>query len=600
MKACQLLSESCGWPLTVFLTPAGKPFYAATYIPKKNRFDRIGLLELIPRVKQLWTEEHNSLTQLANSINEAIASSLLFLPGDDMKPADLDAAFQAYSRAFDREFGGFGSGLKFPKPLNLLYLLRYRHRTGSAESLAMVKKTLNAMRHGGIYDQLGYGFHRYATDPRWRLPHFEKMLYNQALLILAYTEAYQVTADKDYAETAREIIYYVQSRLTAENGVFYSAEGADSEDEEGRYYLWSLKEIKATLNKKEAAAAANFFHLSDKGNFINPVTGRETGKNVLYIGQADIDEEEFEVIRKKLFQQRNIRPRPELDDKVLTDWNGLMIVALAKAAKVFEQPEYGQAAQKAATFILKNLRTQEGNLLHRWREGSAGLDGTAADYSFLIWGLLELYSWDFDSSWLADALNLTEVLFNNFWDEKLGGFFLTGINEKSLLPQIKENIDNAVPSSNSIAMLNLLTLSRLTGDPTFAEKASFIDRLLSGRAKGAEFGFPMFLSATDFALAPSQEVVIVGRRGSEDTELLLKTLRTGYFPNAVVLFKPAGEQPAAISRYAGFTEFMHAINNRATAYVCTNFTCSFPTNDPAVMLKNLTGIIEKTGQTDNQ
>ena len=593
MKACHILSPSCGWPLTVFLTPAGKPFYAGTYIPKENKFGRLGLLELIPRVKQLWAEERNSVMKSADSINAAIVSTTIQLPGGDMEAHQLDAAFQAFSNDFDLEYGGFGQSTKFPKPLNLIFLLRYWHRTGNSHSLAMVEKTLAAMRQGSIYDHLGYGFHRYATDLMWRLPHFEKMLYDQALLVLAYVEAYQATAKEKYAITAREILHYVLEGMTASNGAFYSAESADSEGEEGKFYLWSLEEIKNTLNREEVTEAVKFFHILEKGNFIDPLSGYKTGENVLYIEQTNVQKDSFEQIRKKLFLEREKRPRPERDDKLLTDWNGLMIAALARAARVLDQPEYGEAARKAALFILHNLRSEEGKILHRWRKGQAGIEGTAADHSFLIWGLLELYSWDFDSKWLTYALGLTDDLFKDYWDKQLGGFYLTVEREKSVLPRIKENIDTALPSSNSVAMLNLLKLSRLTGNHAFEDKAAKISRLMSSRVKGSELAFPMLLTALDFGLAPSQEVVIVGKKNSADTNLMLKALRKGYFPNAVVLFKPTQEQTPLINNYANFIEYMYAIDNKATAYVCINFKCNFPTTDPARMLDALTSIAEK-------
>ena len=598
MKACHLLSPSCGWPLTVFLTPAGKPFYAGTYIPKENRFGRLGLLELIPRVKQLWTEKRASVLKSAESINAAIVSSTIQLPGVDIKASRLDAAFRAFSMAFDQEHGGFGRSTKFPKPLDLIYLLRYWNRTGNSEALAMVEKTMTAMRKGGIYDHLGYGFHRYATDLMWRLPHFEKMLYDQALLVLAYVEAYQATAKEEYATTAREILHYVLTYMTATNGAFYSAESADSEGEEGKFYLWTAGEIKKTLDRKEAAAAIKIFHIREDGNFIDPVIGRKTGENVLYIDQDIGQKDTFERIRGKLLLERNKRVRPELDDKVLTDWNGLMIAALAKTAQVLNQPEYGEAAKNAALFILQNLRSKDGKLLHRWRNGQAGLEGNAADYSFLTWGLLELYSWDFDSKWLKFALGLTDDLVKDYWDNKLGGFYLTAEKENSVLPRIKENIDAALPSSNSVAMYNLLKLSRLTGNHTFEDKAAKISRLMSSRVKDSEIAFPMLLTALDFGLAASQEVVIVGKRNADDTNRMLMALQKGYFPNAVVLFKPTEEKKPQINNYANFIEHMYAVDNKATAYVCTDFKCNFPTTDPAKMLDDLNSISKKRTQIE--
>ncbi len=587
MKACHLLSPSCGWPLTLFLTPEGKPFYAGTYIPKENRFGRLGLLELIPRVKELWTQENDSVLKSADSINAAIISSTIQLPGGDMDATYLDAAFQAFLQDFDAQYGGFGSSTKFPKPQNLLFLLRYWHRTGNKDALAMVEKTLTALRQGGIYDQLGHGFHRYATDPMWRLPHFEKMLYDQALLVIAYLEAYQATAKEEYAATAKEILDYVLRDMTAKDGAFYSAESADSEGEEGKFYLWSAAEIKNILGQQEAARVNSVFHIKEDGNYIDPVAGKKTGQNILYIEEAAGKITGLEGMRNKLLAARNTRPRPERDDKVLADWNGLMIAAFARAAQVFAEPEYGETAKRAAQFILDNLRSQDGKLLHRWRQGRAGLSATAADYSFMTWGLLELYGWDFDATWLQLALGLTDDLIENYWDEKLGGFYLTTDNKKSKLPRIKETIDTALPSSNAVAMYNLLKLSRLTGNHIFAEKGAKISRLVSSRAKDSPLAFPMLLGALDLALAPSQEVVIVGEQNAAGTKQMLKALRQNYFPNAVLLFKPAGEKKPEIISYANFIEFMYAVDNKATAYVCINFKCNFPTTDPAKMLQSL-------------
>ena len=597
MKACYLLSPSCGWPLTLFLSPDGKPFYAGTYIPKENRFGRLGLLELIPRVKQLWAEERGSVQKSADSVNAAIVSSTIQLPGNDMDFGKLDGAFRIFASDFDGEYGGFGRSTKFPKPLNLLYLLRYWHRTGNREALAMVEKTLSAMRQGSIYDQIGYGFHRYTTDRLWRVPHFEKMLYDQALLILAYLEAYQATAKEEYAATAREILGYVLTHMTAENGGFFSAESADSEGEEGRFYLWSTAEVKKTLAPAEAEAVVRIFHMTDDGNFVHPVTGQKTGLNILYRESPPDQNDAFDNIRKKLLAARNKRPRPELDDKILTDWNGLMIAALARAAQVLAAPEYGAAAAKAAGFLLSSARTADGRLLHRWRAGhTAGLAGNAADYSYLTWGLLELYAWDFDAKWLAHALELTDTMIRDFWDDTLGGFFLTPDNSKSMLPRIKESIDTALPSSNAVAMNNLLKLSRLTGKHEFEEKADGINKLMSPRVQENQLGFPMLLAVLESALAPSQEVVISGIKGAEDTKRMFDTLRKSYFPHAVVLFKDAGVNAPEINRYADFVEFMNAVDKKATAYVCTDFKCNFPTTDPAKMLEELTSISTKKKQ----
>ncbi len=594
MKACQLLSPSCGWPLTLFLSPDGKPFYAATYIPKENRFGRTGLLEIIPKVKELWAGERESILKSAASINAAMLSATVQLPGSSMDMAQLDTALNAFTESFDTENGGFGRNAKFPKPLNLFFLLRAQHRTGRGQSLAMVEKTLAAMRNGGIYDQLASGFHRYTVDSAWRLPHFEKMLSDQALLAMAYLEAYQATGKEKYGATAEEVLDFVLREMLDEKGGFYSAISADSEGEEGKFYLWTADEIRRALPQQEATQAIAAFHVREDGNYVDPVSGRKTGRNILYLEEDADKTAGLEKVRAGLLAARNRRVRPETDDKVLTGWNGLMIAALARGAQVLDRPLYGEAAKRTARFLLDQGRTPEGKLLHMWRRGQLGLAATAADYAFLTWGLLELYGWDFDPGWLGLALELTEDMTAAFRDEKLGGFYLTAEDNESFLPRIKESIDTALPSSNAVSMLNLLKLSRLTGNHLLEERAGGISSLLSSSARERPPAYPMFLAGLEFALAPSQEVVIVGRRDSPDTKEMLQRLRTGFFPNAVVLFKPADENDPAINRYANFVQFMAAPDNRATAYVCTDFKCNFPTTDPAKMIESLRAIPAKT------
>ena len=595
MKACHILSPSCGWPLTVFLTPAGKPFYAGTYIPKENRFGKIGLLELVPRVKRLWTEEHDSVLKSADSINAAIISSTIQLPGGEMETPQLEAAFKAFSKDFDWEHGGFGRSTKFPKPLNLIYLLRYWHRTGNSDALAMVEKTLSAMRRGGIYDHLGYGFHRYATDPAWRIPHFEKMLYDQALLVLAYIEAYQATAKKEYANTAREILNYVLQYLTAANGAFFSAESADSEGEEGKFYLWSLGEIKNTLNQEETSAAIDFFHIKEDGNFIDPFSGRKTGQNILYLDKNISPQDTFEKIRIKLLLEREKRPRPEHDDKVLTDWNGLMIGVLAKAGALLGEPGYVKAAQKAALFIVNKMTDSDGRLFHRYRQGEAGLKGHLDDYAFFVFALIELYQATFDAAYLKQALVLNEAMIAHFWDTENGAFYLTADDAEKLLVRSKEFYDGAIPSGNSIAAYNLLRLARLTGRDDLEEKASTIARAFGEDAATRPDGFTMFLSALDFAMGPSVEVVISGEKDGADTKRMLAALKKAYVPNMVVI-RRSDDSLATLKEVAPFVGDQPMLKGKATAYVCVNHSCSFPTTSVEEMLKL---IAERTSPDSN-
>lgn len=505
----------------------------------------------------------------------------------EQKPADsfpLTAAYHKFASLFDAEYGGFGNAAKFPKPHILMFLMRYWHQTGEPQALAMVEKTLHAMRLGAIYDQLGYGFHRYTTDRGWHIPHFEKMLYDQALLTIAYLEAYQVTRNPEYAETAREIISYVFREMTSAEGPFYSAQSTDSEGKEGKFYLWREEEFRQILGVRDTETAMRIFNVIKDGNFLDPVKGEKTGANVLYRHEGVELPAGFADIRAKLLKARAGRPRPALDDKVLTDLNGLMIAALARAALTLDEPSYGEAAVRAADFILKHMKDPEGRLLHLWHQGEAGLTATAADYAYLIWGLTELYEWSFDARWLENSLQLGNDFLEHFWDRQDGGFFLTPWDGDPILVRPKSVLDQALPSANSVALLDLLRLSRLTAKTDFEEKAAALIHTFSGAIEKTPADSPMFLAAMAFTLWSSHEVVIVGNRHEDDTKAMLKAIRDGFHPDTVVQFRPAAEDNPPILQYAPFMEFMSAINGKSTAYVCTDFNCKFPTTDIARIL----------------
>ena len=589
MQACQMLSPNCGWPLTIFMTPDKKPFYAGSYFPREGRFGRPGLKEMIDRVQTLWKQERQGLLDSADSVVLAMQKETFTGPQQQLGRPQFDAAYDEDLGLFDQEYGGFGRGQKFPRPHNLLFLLRYWQRTGKAPALAMVEKTLTAMRQGAIFDQLGYGFHRYTTDRQWRQPHFEKMLVDQALLMLAYTEAYQATGKELYGRTAREIAEYVLAGMQAPGGGFYTAESADSQGEEGRYYLWQEADIRKVLTPAAAADALRIFHVTGPGNFAEAAGGGAAGANVLFLEEGGRLPAGFDDIRQKLLQARQQRPRPERDDKVLTDWNGLMIAALAKAAQVFDKPEFGAAAGRAADFLLRKLQGGDGRLLHRWRDGEAGVAATADDYAFLIWGLLELYGWEFESDRLDTALKLANEMVRLFWDAKEGGFFLTAAQDSQPLLRFKALDELMLPSANGVALLDLLKLSRLTGAADLEEKAGRLVASLSSKVIKRPAQFPMLLSGIVYADGPSQEIVVVGRPGADDTTAMLRALRRQFLPGAVVLFKPADQAEPPILKYAPFMEFMSVLNNKATAYVCTNFQCAFPTNKIETMLELLAG-----------
>lgn len=604
MDVCQMMSESCGWPLTIMMTPDKKPFFAGTYIPKENRFGRIGMLELVPRIKETWEKKHEKVLEIAaqviGKLNKEAAVPSDAGPGEPL----LNETYEELASQFDVREGGFASAPKFPTPHRLFYLLRFWKRTGNAKALDMVEKTLQGMRNGGMYDHAGYGFHRYSTDAGWLLPHFEKMLYDQALLSMAYTEAYQATGKQEYRKTSGEILSYVRRDMTSGSGGFYSAEDADSEGVEGKFYTWTLEEIRKVLGT-EADFFIKISRIEKDGNFSEQATGEKTGQNIFHLSKPLKElaselkvpeaglEQRLEGARKKLFSVREKRSRPHKDDKILTDWNGLMIAAFAKAGAAFDQPEYIKTAKRAADFILANVSRADGRLLHRYRDGQAAVLANSSDYAFLIWGLLEIYEASFDTKYLKKALDLNNDMLKYFWDDKNGGLFFTASDAENLLVRKKELYDGAAPSGNSVAMLNLLRLGRLTGNASLENRASLIGKAFVNEIKAAPSAYTQFMCAADFALGRPFEVVIAGDSNAEDTKNMLKSLLSKFLPNAVFILRPTEQKSSEIIGLAGFTEFQTATEGKATAYVCRNYSCASPTTDVGEMLKLLEGPLRK-------
>jgi uncharacterized protein YyaL (SSP411 family) len=599
MSVCQAVTGTGGWPLTVILTPDKKPFFAGTYFPKESRFGRIGLTELIPKIDQLWKGKRGELLESADKILDYLQQPAR-KGSIELDESILEKAYYQLSGGFDPSRGGFGTAPKFPSPHNLLFLLRYWHRTGESRALEMVEKTLQEMRLGGIFDHVGFGFHRYSTDASWILPHFEKMLYDQAMLILAYVEAYQATGKTEYAQTAREVIDYILRDMTSPEGGFYSAEDADSEGEEGLFYLWETKEIQEYLGEG-SELITKIFNLAGGGNFFDEGTKMKTGRNILYLQkplkeyaqEMALEVEEFtsfwEKSRQLLFEVREKRIHPLKDDKILTDWNGLMVAALAKAAAALGEPGYSQAARNAVDFIWKNLRAEDGSLLKRYRDGEAGQPAHLDDYVFLIWGLIELYESELDPGFLEKALDLNDRMLEKFWDHDLGGLFLAAEDQTDLIVRSKEIYDGAIPSGNSVAALNLLKLGRLLSNPKLEEKAHQIGQVFSDQISQIPQGHTHFLSSLLFALGPTFEVVIAGVREAQDTDQLIKALQFNYLPNKVLLFRPEGEEAGRITNLAPFLESKGMVDGKAAAYVCRDYACKMPTSDPEKMLSLLKG-----------
>jgi len=599
MSACQVMTGSGGWPLSIIMTPDKKPFFAATYIPKDGRFGLIGMTELIPNIKELWTTRRDEALSLSNEIAAVLQRTSRETPGEELDEATLELAYEQLAKRFDGQHAGFSSAPKFPTPHNLLFLLRYWKRSGNKAALEMVEKTIQAMRRGGIYDHIGFGFHRYSIDSQWLVPHFEKMLYDQAMLAMAYTEAYQATGKEDYGKTTREIFTYVLSGMAAPEGGFCSAEDADSEGEEGKFYLWTREEVRQALGNEEVNFVAKVFNIGKDGNFMEQATGRRSGVNILHLrktlgelasdlnmSQQDL-QAHLEGIRQKLFDYREKRIHPMKDDKILTDWNGLMIAALAKGAQAFDEPEYAEAACRAADFIIGNIRKPDGRLLHRYRDGRAGVEANLDDYAFLVWGLIELYEAIFKTKYLKVALELTGDMVRHFWDEDGGGFYLTPDDGESLFVRKKEIYDGAIPSGNSVAMLNLLRLGRMTATSDLEEKAARIGSAFSRSVKQLPSAHTQLMVALDFGIGPCYEVVIVGKAQAEDTMAMVKALRTRFLPNKVVLLNHGERRSPEIAKLAEFTKNQLSIDGRATAYVCMNYNCKLPTTDIDKMLQLL-------------
>ena len=523
---------------------------------------------------------------------------------DNLTLEEVNRAYSQLSQRFDEKRGGFGSAPKFPSPHNLLLILRYWKRTGEERALYMVEKTLQGMRFGGLFDHLGFGFHRYSTDADWLLPHFEKMLYDQASLMMVYTEAYQITRKQEYADVVREIFEYVTRDMTSPEGAFYSAENADSEGEEGKFYTWSQSEIKDVLDEDEAQVFLQIYNIHEEGNFEDEASREKTGLNILHLKESSdtstdsvsVSKEKFnsqmEKARRKLFNRRARRVRPSLDDKILTDWNGFMIAALAKASVVIDDRNFVEVAEKALAFIIDTIFDEKRGLFHRYKDGEVAIGAFLDDYAYLIWALIESYEATFRPEYLELGKNLTMEMIKKFWDEEEGGFYFTSEDSEELLVRKKDAYDGAMPSGNSVAALNLVRLARFLGDPELEERAAETIKAFSGIIPRAPSGFSMMLNALEFAQGESYEIVIVGDPDRPDTQKMLETIRQHYIPNKVILLKGTKHQSDEVSRLAPFAKFHDTVGGKATAHVCIDYNCKLPTTDNEQLLK-LLGIESK-------
>ncbi|KJS17277.1 MAG: thioredoxin [Peptococcaceae bacterium BRH_c4b] len=584
MTVCQAMTGSGGWPLTVIMAPDKKPFFAGTYFPKHSHYGRPGLMDVLEQIQEKWNSDKSEIINTGERISEAIkpqfhADSSGKLGEDTFKKARL-----TLGKNFDPEYGGFGSAPKFPTPHNMAFLLRYWKKTGDQEALAMVEKTLQSMHDGGLYDHLGYGFARYSVDRQWLVPHFEKMLYDNALLAMVYLEAYQITGRELYAGVAQEIFAYVMRDMTSTEGGFYSAEDADSEGVEGKFYVWRPEEIKQVLGEETGDLFCRWYDVTKKGNF-----EEHSILNRIYANTRDFDpgmgpeewEKKLAEASQKLFAVREKRIHPHKDDKILTSWNGLMIAAMARGYAVLQDQIYLNASIQAAEFILSRLRNENGRLLARYRDGEPAYLAYIDDYAFLIWAMIELYQADRRPVWLTHALELQEDQNRLFWDAENGGYFFYGSDGEELLARPKEVYDGATPSGNSVAALNLLRLSRITGRNDFASMAETMFESFSGNINGYPAGHTHFLMSFLFATTPGKEVVVVSGRNKADIHRELQSLNRIFSPEAVFLYRLQGEDYRELEAIAPFTRAMPVPDNKTMYYACQNFACGQPVDDLA-------------------
>ena len=604
MAFVQAATGSGGWPMSVWLTPELKPFYGGTYFPPEQRYGHPGFPMVLERVADAWRQDRDRIEESSRQAVEQLTRQSAIAPGGGALRAGedtLESGFQVFRRSFDSRYAGFGQAPKFPRPVTLNFLLRYAARTGRQEARDMVTATLREMAKGGMYDQLGGGFHRYSVDARWFVPHFEKMLYDQAQLAVSYLEAFQVTGEASFAETAHGILDYVLRDMRDPDGGFYSAEDADSvidpehpeEKGEGAFYVWAQSGIERVAGQPAAEWLCYRFGVEADGNVRNDPHEEFTGRNILY--QAHSAEETarqlgepVEVVRsslhqnaQKLWEARERRPRPHLDDKVLTAWNGLMISAFAKAAAVSGKSSYRDAARRAADFIAGRMYDPAtGILLRRYRRGEAAIPGFLDDYAFFTQALLDLYETTFEWRDLELAIRLTEKTMDLFEDREHGAFYSTAAGDAALVMRMKDDYDGAEPSGNSIAVLNLLRLAQITDRQDFRASAEHALQAFGPRLVAGPEGIPQMLAAYEFSISKPRQIILVGEPGAPDTRRLLAALHARFVPHGIVLLVSAESRPA-LSRYLPVVADMTAIGGQATAYVCENYACQLPTADVA-------------------
>jgi uncharacterized protein YyaL (SSP411 family) len=605
MTAVVAITGSGGWPMTVFLTPELKPFYGGTYFPPEDKWGRVGFKNLILRLIDFWQNDQSrtKLLQDAETLSQVVEQrTSLSLPVDEDAQLNRDLIANAASQmeaAFDDKWGGFSSAPKFPPSNAVSFLLREHFHTKNERSLEMATFTLDKMFEGGMYDHLAGGFHRYSVDNEWLVPHFEKMLYDNAQLAVVYIEAYQETGNKKYARIAKEIFDYEMTTMTDDSGGIYSTEDADSQGKEGIFYLWKRDELDGILGKKEADILSRYYNVKKMGNFSSHEDYHK-GFNILHISKdtatvakdLDMTEEQLEntlsVIKKKLLEVRDKRIRPGLDDKTITSWNALMISAFARGYQVFADERYLNAAERSATFLTDKMRTQDGKLLRTHRAGESKFYAYLEDYANTIRAFLDLYEAGFAKQWLFAAEDLTEEMIAQFWDEKSTSLFNTSQYHKNLIVRTKSANDSAMPSPIGVAIGSLLRLGKLLDREEYFNKAQRLLKTNHPYMEKAPQGYLTLIMNVDSLIHPPKEIAIVGRKDSEDTKKLLKAIHSRFIPNRVIaLLDPSSPDAAELAKKIPLLSGREPIDGKATAYVCENFACKLPVTSPEELTKQL-------------
>ena len=603
MTFVQATTGAGGWPMSVWLTPDLKPFFGGTYYPPEDRWGRLGFKNVLFKIAEAWKEDYDSIIASSSDMFERLRQATASQTPDALPPEEgslLDRAYQQLKKSYDSVHGGFNGAPKFPRSSAPDFLLRYYVRTGTRDALEMVLFTLRKMAQGGMYDHLGGGFHRYAVDERWHVPHFEKMLYDQAQLANSYIDAYQLTHEAFFAEVGRDILDYVRRDMTGVHGQLYSAEDADSDvhgrpDEraEGAFYVWQQDEIESILGFRRAAIFNYRYGIEKDGNVRNDPQGELRGKNVLILSRSveevakrfSLNEADVEktllISRRLLLQKRDARPRPHLDNKTITAWNGLMISAFARAYQVFGEENYLKAAESAAAFIRNNLYSPtKGTLLRRYCDGQAAIDGYADDYAFLIQGLLDLYEACFDVSHLRWAIELQKKQNDLFLDTCEGGYFSTAGTDETIILRIKEDYDGAEPSANSVSLQNLFRLAQMTDNKNYREQAGRIIAVYNSKLRRVPQAMPRMMSSFNFHLANPRQIIIAGKPGGQDTEDLLRTVHGLFIPNKTLMLADGASGQRELEEYYNFIASIESVGGKATAYVCENGVCNLPITDP--------------------